>query len=102
MSKSKGNTKAVALKYSAESDAAPVVVASGYGEVAERIINIAETRGIPVYRDDSASSMLCMLDVGSDIPEDLYEVIATIYTQILRTASQLKAITPPAVTTAED
>lgn len=87
---SKSNDKAVALKYNSDQDLAPVVIASGYGEVAERIINIAETRGIPVYRDDSAASLLCMLDVGATIPEELYQVVATIYCQILSTASKLK------------
>ena len=90
MSKSEKNQKAVALKYNVDGDLAPVVIASGYGEVAERIINIAETRGIPVYRDDSASSMLCMLDVGANIPVELYEVVATIYGQILSTASKIR------------
>ena len=93
MSKSKKVQKAVALKYNTEQDLAPVVIASGYGEVAERIINIAENRGIPVYRDDSAASMLCMLDVGTNIPEDLYEVIAAVYSQIVLTASNLKSPT---------
>ena len=46
-------SKAVALKYNVEEDLAPIVIASGYGEVAERIINVAEQRGIPVFRDDS-------------------------------------------------
>lgn len=95
ISKSKGPQKserAVALKYNKDSDLAPVVIASGYGEVAERIIDIAENRGIPVYRDDSASSMLCMLDVGSTIPDELYEVVAAIYAQILKTASNIKDI----------
>ena len=32
--------KAVALKYNAETDKAPVIIASGYGEVANKIINI--------------------------------------------------------------
>ncbi|MCL2166063.1 MAG: EscU/YscU/HrcU family type III secretion system export apparatus switch protein [Clostridiales bacterium] len=82
--------KAVALKYNLEQDLAPVVIASGYGEVAERIINIAEERGIPVYRDDSAASMLCMLEVGASIPEDLYQVVATIYIQIMETANRIK------------
>lgn len=86
----KSNEKAVALKYNADEDLAPVVIASGYGDVAERIIDIAENRGIPVYRDDSAASMLCMLDVGASIPEELYQVVATIYCQILTTASKLK------------
>ncbi|MDR0469348.1 MAG: EscU/YscU/HrcU family type III secretion system export apparatus switch protein [Peptococcaceae bacterium] len=83
-------TKAVALKYNLEQDLAPVVIASGYGEVAERIINIAEERGIPVYRDDSAASMLCMLEVGASIPEELYQVVATVYIQIMETANKIK------------
>lgn len=87
MSKSK---KAVALKYSSGQDLAPVVVASGYGHIAEQIIDIAEERGVPVYRDDSAASVLCMLEVGTSIPEELYQVIAAIYCQILSTASGLK------------
>ena len=44
MSKSKKN-KAVALRYNADEDIAPVVIASGYGTVADRIIDIAEQRG---------------------------------------------------------
>lgn len=82
--------KAVALKYNAETDKAPVIIASGYGEVANKIINIAEQNGIPVYRDDSAASLMCMLDVGSNIPPELYEVIATIYCQLLKSTDELK------------
>jgi flagellar biosynthesis protein len=82
--------QAVALKYNQDQDMAPIVIASGYGEVAERIIDIAENEGIPVYRDDSASSVLCMLDVGTQIPRELYETVAIIYAQILATASQPK------------
>lgn len=80
---SKSETKAVALKYNVEEDTAPVVIASGYGEVAERIIDIAEQRGIPVFRDDSAASMMCMLEVGASIPEELYQVVAAIYVHLM-------------------
>ena len=79
-------SKAVALKYNVEEDLAPIVIASGYGEVAERIIGVAEQRGIPVFRDDSAVSLLCMLEVGSNIPPELYEVVAAIYCQLLKTS----------------
>ena len=79
-------SKAVALKYNVEEDLAPIVIASGYGEVAERIINVAEQRGIPVFRDDSAVSLLCMLEVGSNIPPELYQVVAAIYCQLLKTS----------------
>ncbi|MFZ2538203.1 MAG: EscU/YscU/HrcU family type III secretion system export apparatus switch protein [Oscillospiraceae bacterium] len=89
MSKSKSK-KAVALKYNIDKDMAPVVIASGYGEIAERIIDIAEQKGIPVFRDDSAASLMCMLDVGSNIPSELYEVIAAIYGQIMKTSADIK------------
>lgn len=90
MSKSK-QTKAVALKYNAEADVAPVVIASGYGTIAEKIIDIAEQKGIPVFRDDSAASLMCMLEVGSNIPPELYEVIAAIYLQLLKTSAEIKS-----------
>ena len=89
MSKSKKN-KAVALRYNVEEDLAPIVIASGYGEVAQRIIDIAEQQGIPVFRDDSAVSLLCMLEVGSNIPPELYEVVAAIYCQLLKASYRLK------------
>ena len=89
MSRSK-KSKAVALRYNVTEDLAPIVIASGSGEVAERIIGVAEQRGIPVFRDDSAVSLLCMLEVGSNIPPELYEVVAAIYCQLLKTSYRLK------------
>ncbi|NLK70674.1 MAG: hypothetical protein GX286_04455 [Clostridiales bacterium] len=93
MSKSKNNknkSKAVALKYNSEVDNAPVVIASGYGSIADKIIDIAENNGIPVFRDDSVASLLCMLEVGNSIPPELYEVIAAVYCQLLKTSSEIK------------
>ena len=94
MSQLDKKAKAVALRYTAEQDVAPVVIASGYGEVAEKIIDIAEQRGIPVYRDDSAASMLCMLEIGAAIPQEMYELVAAIYVQLLNTASKLQELPP--------
>ncbi len=93
MSRSEQN-KAVALRYNADEDMAPVVIASGYGSIAEKIIGIAEQKGIPVFRDDSAASLLCMLEVGSSIPVELYEAIASIYCQLLRISSEIKSSQP--------
>ncbi|MEG0614681.1 MAG: EscU/YscU/HrcU family type III secretion system export apparatus switch protein [Oscillospiraceae bacterium] len=87
---SKSNKSAIALKYNAEKDASPVVVASGHGEVAERIISIADDNGVPVYRDDSAAALLTMLDIGKAIPPDLYEIIAAIYVEILKASNEIK------------
>lgn len=90
MSRYNRKNKAVALKYNADTDKAPVIIASGSGDVANRIIDIAEQNGIPVYRDDSAASLMCMLEVGNSIPPELYEVIAAIYCQLLKTSEDLK------------
>lgn len=89
MSKHKQN-KAVALRYRSDNDAAPLVIASGYGPIAERIIDVAEQKGIPVFRDDSAASLLCMLDIGRTIPPDLYEVVAAIYCRILDISKDIR------------
>lgn len=89
MSRSK-REKAVALKYNAQQDAAPVVIASGYGSVAEKIIQVAEGKGIPVFRDDSAASLLCMLEVGAAIPPELYQVVAAVYCRLLELSAQVK------------
>ena len=93
---SKSDIRAAALRYEPDSDFAPVVIASGYGQIAERIINVAEQTGIPVYRDDSVSSMLCMLDVGKNIPPELYEIIAKVYCSIITTAEKYKKDVPEA------
>lgn len=87
---SKSKEKAVALKYNPNEDQAPIILASGYGTIAEKIIDIAEEKGIPVYKDDSASSLLCMLDIGNAIPPSMYEVVAIIYMQILEKSKELK------------
>lgn len=80
----------VALKYKQDEDVAPIIIASGYGNVAKNIIDIAEQKGIPVFRDDSAASLLCMLDIGESIPAELYEVVAHIYAQIMGISQKIK------------
>lgn len=82
------NGAAVALKYNPEQDYTPVVVASGHGKVAERIINLAEENGVPVFRDDSTAAMLTMLEVGQGIPPELYQVVAGIYVQVMQLAKK--------------
>lgn len=81
---------AVALKYNPERDYSPVVVASGHGEIAEKIIKIADENGVPCYRDDSAAALLTMLKVGDSIPPSLYQVVAAIYAEVLKASNELR------------
>jgi flagellar biosynthesis protein len=86
----KAGQAAVALKYNPQTDYTPIIVASGHGAVAERIINLADENGVPVYRDDSAAAVLSMLDVGQGVPPELFSVIAGIYVKVLDIASKYK------------
>lgn len=77
------NQKAVALKYDTNKNSAPVVVASGMGYMAEKIIEIANENGVPVYEDNSLATILTQLELGSQVPEELYKTIVDIYIYFL-------------------
>lgn len=79
---------AVALKYNPDKDYSPVVVATGHGRAAERIISLADDSGVPIYRDDSTATLLSMIDVGQGIPPELYSVVAGIYVEIMKLAGK--------------
>lgn len=73
--------RAVALQYGA--GAAPVVVASGMGYLAEKIVEVAADNGVPVYEDNSLATMLSQLELGQEIPPALYQAIVDIYVYFL-------------------
>ncbi len=79
---SRGKKRAVALQYGPD-DAAPVVVASGMGYLAEKIVTVAQENGIPVYEDDSLATILTQLQLGQEIPPELYRAIVDIYVYFL-------------------
>lgn len=83
MSSHKNPKRAVALKYNSNKNVAPVVVASGSGYVASKVVEIAEKNGVPVYKDDSLATMLSQLELGSEIPEELFKTIVDIYVYFL-------------------
>ncbi len=76
--KEKKKTKtAVALKYDPGSDA-PTVIATGKGELAEKIIEGAKEADVPIYEDDKLANTLSKLEIGDAIPPELYEVVAEV------------------------
>ncbi len=68
--------KAVALHYDEVS--APKVSAKGEAAVAEEIIRLAEEHGVPLYENAELVNLLSRLELGEEIPEILYRVIAEI------------------------
>jgi flagellar biosynthesis protein len=69
--------KAVAIHYSEELPA-PVIVARGKGELARRILRIAESHGVHLLVNPELADALVELEIGSLIPEEFYQIIAEI------------------------
>jgi flagellar biosynthesis protein len=74
--------KAVAMKYQPGVDGkrteAPVVLAKGAGLIAEKILRLAEESGVYIHEDADMVEILAGLEVGSEIPEELYEAVAKV------------------------
>ena len=69
---------AVALEYRRGRDRAPLVTASGRGEVAEQILSAAREHGIHIEPDPDLALLLADVDLGQAIPPQLYGVVAEI------------------------
>jgi len=81
-------TKAIALKYDEVN--APKLTAKGELGIADEIIKIAEEFGVPLYENSELVNILAKLELGDEIPEVLYRVIA----EIIAFAYHLQGKTP--------
>lgn len=66
--------KAVSLKYG--NNKAPVVTAKGEGDLAKEIIEIAQEHDILIHEDEELTKFLSNLELGDEIPKELYVIIA--------------------------
>ncbi len=67
---------AIALEY--DGRRAPQVTARGHDEIALEILRRAHAAGVPIHRDSELALVLDQLDLGDQVPEALYVVIAEI------------------------
>jgi flagellar biosynthesis protein len=65
---------AVALHYTG--NGAPRIVAKGGGQVAERIVQTAREHNVPLQEDAALASALARLELGREIPRELYVAVA--------------------------
>lgn len=73
-----GSTVAAALRYDPAQNDAPLVVASGRGELARQIIDTARQHGVAIYQDEQLAKALLKLPVGQEIPPALYQAVARV------------------------
>ena len=76
---------AIALKYDSTAMTAPKLLAKGAGKVAERIKDLAKENHIPVLENkEIARSLYRLVDIGQEIPADLYQAVAEILAYVYR------------------
>ncbi|MBX2857454.1 MAG: EscU/YscU/HrcU family type III secretion system export apparatus switch protein [Cellvibrionaceae bacterium] len=69
-------SKAIALFYDGES--APTVTAKGCGLAADDIVALAMENDVPLCENAPLAELLCQLEIGDHIPENLYIAVAHI------------------------
>jgi len=75
---------AVALEYEEGTRAAPVVVATGKGLVAERIMEIARESGVTIEANPMLAEALSGVPLDDAIPHELYQAVAEVIGFVLR------------------
>jgi flagellar biosynthesis protein len=67
---------AIALKYDGEN--APRLTAKGRGELANRILTLADEHAVPLHEDAELAALLSQIPLGDEIPEALYRAVAEV------------------------
>ncbi len=81
---------AVALHYDKTDGAAPRVVAKGQGTIGDKIIETARAHGVPVETNAGLAAALSEVEIGDEIPLDLYKAVAEVLVFILRMSGKVR------------
>jgi flagellar biosynthesis protein len=82
MSTEQRHQLAVALHY--DKAGAPRVVAKGSGAVGARIIEVAKAHDIPIEENEILAGALSNVELGDEIPAELYKAVAEVLVFVLR------------------
>lgn len=85
---SKKTKKAVALGYNKQEQNAPKILANAKGENATKIISLAKENGIPIKEDKDLVEVLSKLDLGDEIPPNMYKAVAEIFAFLYKVANE--------------
>ncbi|ABE40351.1 type III secretion proteins, related to flagellar biosynthesis protein FlhB [Rhodopseudomonas palustris BisB5] len=76
------NQIAVALHY--DRAGAPRVVAKGKGTIGAKIIEVAKQHDIPIEENEVLAGALSHVELGEEIPEELYKAVAEVLAFVLK------------------
>lgn len=78
MSKTYDASQPAAVALTWDGREAPRVSAKGEDALAEEIIRLAEAHNIPLYEDAGLVKLLAKLELGEEIPRELYLAVARV------------------------
>jgi flagellar biosynthesis protein len=79
---------AVALHY--DKSGAPRVVAKGRGSIGEKIIDLAKAHDIPIEENEVLAGALSHVELGDEIPAELYKAVAEVLVFVLRLSGRIR------------
>jgi flagellar biosynthesis protein len=79
---------AVALHY--DKSGAPRVVAKGRGSIGEKIIEVAKAHDIPIEENEVLAGALSKVELGDEIPAELYKAVAEVLIFVLRLSGRIQ------------
>ena len=79
---------AVALHY--DKSGAPRVVAKGRGSIGEKIIELAKAHDIPIEENEVLAGALSHVELGDEIPAELYKAVAEVLVFVLRLSGRIR------------
>jgi flagellar biosynthesis protein len=88
MSESRKSQLAVALHY--DRTGAPRVVAKGKGTLGEKIIEVAKANNIPIEENEVLAGALSNVELGEEIPAELYKAVAEVLIFVLRLSCRVR------------
>ncbi|CEM62753.1 flagellar biosynthesis protein FlhB [Treponema phagedenis] len=75
-----------ALSYTLGSSA-PIIVAKGKGQIAEKILEIADKHSVPIIQDTILAEILSEQQIGACIPDETYQAVAAIFAFLAKQSS---------------
>jgi flagellar biosynthetic protein FlhB len=81
---------AVALRYKEGEDQAPIIVAKGINLMAERVKDIARKNGVIVMENPPLARALIKLDIGWEIPQELFQAVAEVLAFVFQAKGKIK------------
>jgi flagellar biosynthesis protein len=82
------NRLAVALHY--DKGGAPRVVAKGRGTLGAKIIEVARANDIPIEENEMLAGALSNVELGDEIPAELYKAVAEVLIFVLRLSGRIR------------